>query len=292
MRAHFCCAAAVLVTALVARPAPMRAETPPTDESQSAAAVETPVDPIGTRWVSVSSPWTTPRHNLELIFTHRFLESVQDGSGHDLWGLDSAAAVGLGLTWGVSDRIDLSLLRATAQEDFELAAKAMLLRQSAHVPLTASVRLGVDRPAAQGIADATRPFAQLLLARRFASGWNLMLAPSWIRDTATLRNAWNVPLGFTAPLPRGAMLAFEVVPRNRDAVRDAGRNLGRDPALAWSVAFVKDFGRHITGGHLFKVVIGNSPATTVDQLLGSDPPQSFRRGDVRIGFNLVRDFQL
>jgi hypothetical protein len=250
--------------------------------AQEAAA--NAVDPIGTRWINTSSPHTTPEHNLELIFTHRFLEAVQDGSGHDLWGLDSAAAVGIGLTYGLHERLDVSIFRATTQEDFEFALKGEVLRQDARMPLTASLRVGLDYPNAKAIEDRSRPFAQLLLGRRMAPGWNVMVAPSWVRDTATLRNAWNVPLGLTVPLPHEAMLAVEVVPRNHDA--------DRDRQTAWAVAFVKDVGRHITGGHLFKITLGNASATTVDQILGSDPPQTFRRGDVRIGFNLVRDFQL
>lgn len=253
-----------------------------------------PTDLIGTRWIAIASPYTTPRHNFELIFTHRFQEAVQDGSSHDLWGLDSGAAVGFGLAWGLTDRLEVSLYRVNLQEDFELALKAMLLRQDDRVPLSAALRIGLDRPRAPDIADRNRPFAQLVLGRHFAPGWNLMVAPSWIRDTATLRNAWNVPFGITAPLPHDALLALEIVPKNRDADSAAARfeGAGAHRELAWSVALVKDFGRHITGGHLFKITVGNSPATTLDQMLGSDPARHFRLRDVRIGFNLVRDFQL
>ena len=44
------------------------------------------------------------------------------------------------------------------------------------------------------------------------------------------------------------------------------------------------------GGHIFEVLVGNSRATHVDQLLGGDSAAGFASGDVRLGFNLIRDF--
>ena len=44
------------------------------------------------------------------------------------------------------------------------------------------------------------------------------------------------------------------------------------------------------GGHIFEIMAGNSRATTVDQYLGGDSAAGFEAGDVRLGFNLIRDF--
>lgn len=231
---------------------------------------------LGTRLINVATPYPVDRRELEVLFTHRFQQTVQDGDSSNLWGLDGGADIGIGLAVGLTSHLDLSLLRSSFQEDFELAAKFLFLEQAPRVPLTLALRAGVDRVERDGVADPTRPFAQLLLARRLGAGLHLLAAPSWVRDTPQLRDAWNVPLGLALELPRGALLEVEVVPENGDL--DTSE-------MAWHVAFSKAVGTHI-----FEVVAGNSRAVTVDQMLGGDFPGGFDSDDVRLGFNLVRDF--
>jgi hypothetical protein len=144
------------------------------------------------------------------------------------------------------------------------------------VPLTIAVRAGADLIERDGVEDSTRPFVQLLLARRLRPGVNLLLSPSWVRDTPRLRDAFNVPVGLTVGLPRGYLVELEYIPENRDL---------EESRQAWHVAFSK-----AVGGHIFEVVLGNSRASTVDQLLGGDSAAGFEIGDVRLGFNIVRDF--
>ena len=64
-----------------------------------------------------------------------------------------------------------------------------------------------------------------------------------------------------------------------------GNKLLDGSVAAWHAALSKDI-----GGHLFEIVLGNSRAVTVDQYLGGDSPAGFRAGDVRLGFNLIREF--
>jgi hypothetical protein len=233
-------------------------------------------DPLGILLVNGPTPYTLGDHKVEVIFTHRFHQSVNDGTSHDLWGLDSGADTGIGLVWGAAPHLDLSLYRASFQEDFELAGKFLAFEQARRVPLTVSVRAGADLLRRPGVEDSSRPFVQLLLARRIVPGVNLLASPSWVRDTPRLRNAFNVPLGLTFPLPGHSLVELEYVPENRDL---------DDSRAAWHVALSKAL-----GGHIFEIVVGNSRATTVDQMLGGDSAAGFQRGDVRLGFNLIRDF--
>lgn len=230
----------------------------------------------GTRLVNVATPYPVEARTLEVIFLHRFHLPVQDGSSHDLWGLDSGADVGLGIAVGITPRLDAALLRSSFQEDFELAGKLLVLEQSQRIPATVTLRAGVDRLEREGIEDPTRPFAQLLLARRFGKGFNLLLAPSWVRDTPRLRNAFNVPVGLTFAIPGDQLVEVEVIPENQDL---------DESVTAWHVALSKQ-----VGGHIFKIVAGNSRAFTVNQYLGGDSAAGFEAGDVRLGFNLVRIF--
>ncbi|HEY8022289.1 MAG TPA: DUF5777 family beta-barrel protein [Thermoanaerobaculia bacterium] len=235
-------------------------------------------DPLGTRLIDLPTAYTGGERVLEVLFLHRFQEPVNNGSAHDLWGLDSGADVGIGLGYGVTRHLDLSLLRSSFQEDYELAGKFMILEQARRVPLSLAVRAGADLLERPGVVDPNRPFAQLVISRRLLPGIDLMVAPSWVRDTPRLRDAWNVPLGLTFPLPGGSLLELEYVPRNRDL---------KDSLGAWHAAISKAVGQH-----LFSLVLGNSRATTVDQYLGGDSAAGFREHDVRLGFNLVRTFHL
>jgi hypothetical protein len=233
-------------------------------------------DPLGTRLINTATPYPVGARRLEVQFTHRFRQPVNDSTSHQLWGLDSGADTGIGLAYGLTSHFDLSVYRAAFQEDFELSAKFLVIEQAASVPLTVALRAGADLLRRPGVADSDRPFAQLLLARRLGRGVNLLVSPSWVADTPRLKDAVNVPLGLTFPLPGGRLVELEYVPRNRDL--DASRH-------AWHVAVSKAL-----GGHIFEVLVGNSRATTVDQILGGDSAAGFEEDDVRLGFNIVRYF--
>lgn len=259
---------ALLVTALLAAH-PTAAQEEGTDR---------PVrrDPLGTILINGATPYTLGERKIEVLFTHRFQQSINDGDSHNLWGLDSGADVGIGLAWGATPRLDLSLYRASFQEDFEVAGKFLALEQSRRIPLSVAARAGIDHLRRPGVEDPTRPFVQLLLARKIAPGVNLLVSPSWVRDTPRLRNAFNVPLGLTFPLPGDQLIEIEYIPASRDL--DDSRD-------AWHVALSKK-----VGGHIFEIVLGDSRASTVDQMLGGDFAGGFKTRDVRLGFNIVRDF--
>ena len=233
-------------------------------------------DPLGTRLINGATPYPVAARRLEVVFTHRFHQSINDGSSHDLWGLDSGADTGIGLAYGVTSRLDLSLYRVSFQEDYELASKLLLFEQGDRRPLTLAVRAGADLLRRPGVPDSSRPFVQLLLARRLRPGVSLLVSPSWVADTPSLKNAFNVPLGLTFPLPGDQLVELEYVPANHDL--DGSR-------AAWHAALSKAI-----GGHIFEIVLGNSRATSVDQMLGGDSAAGFEKKDVRLGFNIVRNF--
>lgn len=234
-------------------------------------------DPLGTILINGPTPYTLGSERLEVLFTHRFQQPVnQGGNSHNLWGLDNGADVGLGLAWGVTQHLDLSVYRESFQEDFEIAGKYLVFEQAPRLPLTLAVRAGLDYLRRPGVDDPSRPFAQILLARKLAPGINLLASPSWVRDTPQLRNAFNVPLGLTFPFPGQSLIEIEYIPANRDL---------HGSLDAWHVALSKS-----VGGHIFEIVAGNSRATTVDQMLGGDSAAGFQKRDVRLGFNIIRDF--
>ncbi len=228
---------------------------------------------LGTRFINAPTPFTVGHRRFELLFAHRFHQTVEDGDEHNLWGLDSGADIGIGVSYGVTSHLDVGVFRSSFQENFELSAKYLVAEQSPRVPLSVGFRLGADLLRQERVEDADRPFAQLLLAREFAPGVSLVLSPSWVRDTPRLRDAFNVPVGVTFSI-KHSLFELEWIPANQDL--DESED-------AWHVAISRQI-----GGHIFEVMVGNSRATTVDQYLGGDFAGGFKSGDVRLGFNLFR----
>jgi hypothetical protein len=193
-------------------------------------------DPLGTRLINTATPFPVKERTLEVMFTHRFQQAIQDGDSHNLWGLDSGSDVGIGFGWGLTSRADVSLLRSSFQEDYELSGKLLVLEQSPRRPVSLAARLGIDHLGREGAIDPDRPFAQVIVSRRFVlgntTGFNLQLAPSWVRDTERLHNAFNVPLGLAFSFPKGRAIEIEIIPKNRDLDGSLGGSV-----TAWHAAF-------------------------------------------------------
>lgn len=241
-----------------------------------ATAQAAPQPELSSRLVNLPTHLTIGASTIQVIFTHRFSQTVDDAGGYDLLGLDSAADIGIGLGMGIGRSLEVELYRSSFLKELEGSAKWTVVRQGTAFPFGVAVRGGADYRGATGIDERWSAFAQVVLARRFGDGLDVFVVPMFATDTPTLENAANVGLGFALHLPRHWDLQAEVIAENADA---------RGGEWAWSVGFNKR-----VGGHAFLIYLGNSPATTADLLVGSDDPVAFKRGDVRLGFNLVRRF--
>src|SRR6266550_4632406 len=100
----------------------------------------TPITPIplGDTYLSLPSSHIAGNGSWEVKFTHRFNQSLDQGSLsdrlHSLWGLDSNADVGIGLSYAVKPDLQFSFYRSNALDDIELAAKYLVIQQAAAVP--------------------------------------------------------------------------------------------------------------------------------------------------------------
>jgi hypothetical protein len=231
---------------------------------------------VGSRLVNVPTHLGPGLYTFEVLFTHRFTETVSQAGGYDLLGFDSAADIGLGLGFGLGDDWTVDLYRSSFEKQLEASLKWTALWQGKGMPLGLGVRVGSDYRGANGIDDRWAGFAQLIASRRFGSRLDVFVVPSYVSDTPTLRNAANVLLGLAYRMGKGWSVAAEGIPANRDA---------KNAKVAWDAAIVKRI-----PGHEFLIYFGNSRATTTDLMVGSDIPGGFETGDVRIGFNLVRRF--
>jgi uncharacterized beta barrel domain-containing protein DUF5777 len=257
----------------------------------------TPVTPLplGDVLLTLPSSHMPSRGVWEVKFTHRFNQSIDQGSFsdrlHSLFGLDSNADVGLGLSYVARPDVQFSLYRSNALDDIEFGAKYLVFQQAPAIPITAALRAGVDWRTERDVSDRTSLFGQAILSRQFGRWAELTLIPTFVTDAgravsgttsvALFQHAFNVPVGISVKLRESLSAVGEVVPRNRDLPSSL-----RGGYFAWSAGL-----KSVIGGHYFELLVTNSNATHVDQYVTSTYMGSpLRRGDLHLGFNIERRF--
>lgn len=228
------------------------------------------------RLINYPTHLVLPPSTLQVLFTHRFTQSISEAGAGNLWGLDSAADIGLGLGLGFGHNLEAQIYRSSFLKQYELSGKWTALRQGSGSPVGVALRLGTDYRSATGVKDRWSYFGQVVVARRAAPWVDLFLVPTYASDTPTLLNAFNLGFGASFHLPGIWDIVTEVTPANRDT---------QGASVAWSVGF-----NIRLPGHDFLIYLGNSRATVADLIAGSDIPGGFKGSDVRLGFNLLRRF--
>jgi hypothetical protein len=231
------------------------------------------------------SPW-------EIKFTHRFSQSADQGTSsdriHSLFGLDSSADIGLGLSWAPRPDLQLSLYRSNVLDDIETSVKFVGFEQAPALPLSIALRGGADWRTEKNVLDRSSLFAQAIIARRFGRRLEIFIVPTYVTNAgraasgsgALFKRAGNVPAGFALMVGEGLSVVGEFVPRNRDLPSTVRADIG------WSLGF-----KRAIGGHSFEILVTDLPATHVDQYTTTTyQGNGVRRGDLHLGFNIERRF--
>jgi hypothetical protein len=271
--------------AAAAQDAPKTPDQPPKDAKPAAAKAEAPAEDaeeigawVGNRFLQTASPFVNDKGIFEAVFNHRFYSSIVDSGGSRLFGLDNGAAVFLSMDCAILKNLSVQIGRATLDGDYELSAKATVLRPTASLPIAVGVRGGVNWLTANYFQRQSSGFAQVLVAGSLANDRVVLAAaPSYARRSPYRDEVINVPLVAAVKITHSVYAMAEYVPK-----------YGRDEWKAqWSVGVFKDIYHH-----RFGLWIGNSGATTVDQMLASDYNGGVTDSNIRIGFNLMRQFDL
>ncbi len=235
-----------------------------------------------------------PGRTWEVKFTHRFNQSLDQGSFrdriHSLYGLDSNADVGIGLSYVARPDLQFSFYRSNALDDIEIGAKYLLFQQAPAIPFTAALRAGGDWRTEGDLDDRTSAFAQAIVSRQFGRRVEVTAIPTYVTNAgravsgsasvALFKNSFNVPIGIAVMLQESLSVVGEVTPRNRDLPADM------HGYFAWSVGL-----KRVIGGHYFELLVTNSNATHADQYVTSTYMGSpLRSGDLHLGFNIERRF--
>jgi len=230
---------------------------------------------------SLPTTMRMPAHAFDFRLTHRFTRPIDSGSTgdffRDLFGLDSAARIGLELRYGLRPGTQLAIYR-TNDRAIQLSAQQTVFRQ------TETRWIGIDAfVAVDGADNFTEDYATTVggvVSHVFANKaavyahpiyvWNLLQVP--VPDGTP---DWSAILGLGIRYRLGASKVY--------LVAEAAPQLGG----------VKDGADHVTfaverraGAHMFQFTVTNNLGTSMRQVArgGVNP------GDWYVGFNLTRRF--
>ncbi len=257
--------------------------------AQDARTAEAPRPPEGSRIINLPSAEVPAKGTLGVLFTHRFSQSLDEADFHNFFTFDSDADISLGISYSPLTNLDLSLDRSWSQDDYELAAKYRFLSVAEGRPLALSLRVGGNARTEEGIEDRYAFFAQGIASVAIGSRVRLTVIPTYVSNTPLFRDVFNVPVALSIAITRSINVQGEFYPKNQDftELRATATAPARETHAGWVVALEKTVLRH-----RFAFTFGNLRATTVDQYAGSDFAGGLPKGNVYVGFNLVRQWKL
>ncbi|MEQ1586097.1 MAG: DUF5777 family beta-barrel protein [Cyclobacteriaceae bacterium] len=245
----------------------------------------------GSRLINGQTIETRYKGELEFIFAHRF--GPMNGGLYELYGLDQAY-VRIGLEYGLSDRLGVGIGRNSVDKTVDGFLRYKALRQSkAGMPisLTAFGIMAVktspkDEDAGYDITfqDRTSYTAQLLIARKFTPALSLQLMPSFVHKNTvdqSIEDNDQIALGVGGRIKVSRSVALTTEYYYRFNVHDSNPYYN-------SIGFGVDIE---TGGHVFQIVITNSRGLT-ERAFITETTGEFFDGDIHLGFNVTRIFQL
>ena len=262
------------------------------EQSQKPAVEYTEQTFKGTRLVNGQSVESKGRGELEFIFAHRF--GPVKGGFYELFGLDQAQ-VRLGLEYGITDRFGVGFGRNSFDKTMDAFVRYKALRQSSgarQVPVTvtafanAAYKSAPKKSADPSLTteDRLSYTTQLLIARKFSSALSLQLMPTLVHKNTVNQTEENndqfaLGLGGRLKVSRSIALTTEYYYRV---------NVPEDNPYHNVVGLGIDIE---TGGHVFQLVITNTRGLTERAWL-TETEGDFTAGDLQLGFNITRTFQL
>jgi len=247
----------------------------------------------GTRLVNGQTIETKGKGALEFIFAHRF--GPMNGGIYELFGLDQAY-VRLGLEYGLTDRLGVGMGRNSVDKTIDGYLRYKMLRQSTgakNMPVTitafgnAAIKTSPKKEDATfdiTLEDRMSYTGQLLIARKFSSLLTLQLMPTFVHKntvdkTIEENDVFALGMGGRIKVSRSIALTSEYYYRF-----DVEDNNPYYNSLGFGIDIE-------TGGHVFQLVMTNSRGLTERAFITETTGQFFD-GDIHLGFNVTRTFQL
>ncbi|KMQ59429.1 hypothetical protein ACM46_20250 [Chryseobacterium angstadtii] len=235
--------------------------------------------------VTGQSTKLTAKKEWYIVVAHRFGD-ISTGF-KNFFGLDDASTK-LGVIYGLTDAVSVSLSRETNMKTFEGAVKYKLLKQTDNTPvdivgynvMAVNTDLDKDNYPYLKFGDRLSYLTQALISRRFNDKFSLQLTPSFIHknlyDPAIEdKNQFLAGLGGRYKISKRISLNAEYF------VNFDNHSFYKNPlSLGMDIE---------TGGHVFQLVFSNSQINSDIGYL-SNAAGKWGKGQIFFGFNLYRVF--
>ena len=268
------------------------------EQSESEEDTYTSATFKGSRLINGHSIKTKKKKELEFIISHRF--GTLNSGAREFWGLDESN-IRLALEYGLTDFVNIGLGRSSFEKTFDWFLKYKFLRQRTGekpIPISAvffssmavsTLETASDRE--MDFADRTSYTFQLLIARKFTSNFSFQIMPTFIHTNLVTFSDDNNDI-----FSIGAGGRYKITPSvsiNLEYYYQVNPNqfqngtIGREDYHN-SIALGVDIE---TGGHVFQILFTNS-RSVVEKGFISETTGDFWSGDIHLGFNITRTFQL
>ncbi|MGY6648605.1 DUF5777 family beta-barrel protein [Wenyingzhuangia sp. IMCC45574] len=244
----------------------------------------------GTRILNGHSVENRKKGVLEFVIAHRF-GRVNLGLD-ELYGLDQSN-IRFAFEYGVTDDLMLGVGRSSFEKTYDGFFKYKLLKQKEQgMPITVSAfgsaayRTLKDFEPGKELSNNQKLtyVAQLLLARKFSSGFSLQIMPSYIHNNTVqhLNDPHDIyALGFGSRVKLTKRMSVNVEYHH---TFNPLESINATNSLAFGVDIE-------TGGHVFQIILSNS-ITMVEKGFITENTDRFFDGDIHLGFNISRAFQV
>lgn len=220
-----------------------------------------------------------------IVVAHRFGD-ISTGF-KNFFGLDDASTK-LGVIYGVTDGLSLSLSRETNMKTFEFGAKYKLLKQNENFPvevvgyhvMAANTDLDKDNYPHLQFGDRLSYLTQALICRRFNDRFSLQLSSSYVHKNLyepgiENNNQFLAGLGGRYKISKRISINAEYFANFDD------HSFYRNPlSLGMDIE---------TGGHVFQLLFSNSQLNSDIGYL-TNATGKWEKGQIFFGFNLYRVF--
>jgi len=220
-----------------------------------------------------------------IVVAHRFGD-ISTGF-KNFFGLDDASTK-LGVIYGVTDGLSLSLSRETNMKTFEFGAKYKLLKQNENFPvevvgyhvMAANTDLDKDNYPHLQFGDRLSYLTQALISRRFNDRFSLQLSSSYVHKNLyepgiENNNQFLAGLGGRYKISKRISINAEYFANFDD------HSFYRNPlSLGMDIE---------TGGHVFQLLFSNSQLNSDIGYL-TNATGKWEKGQIFFGFNLYRVF--
>jgi hypothetical protein len=244
------------------------------------------------RIVNGQSTLNPTKGSLFFMISHQF-GSINEG-GYNFFGLDRST-IRLGFEYGINDYLGVGIGRSSMNKTFDGFIKFKLLNQKTgahHTPisLTFYSNLAItslkwtDPDINYSFKNRVAMVSQLLISSKLNSTFSIQLSPTYIRQNPILstiedKNTFALGLSGRKKLSKMGSLVFEYFYLFPGYAADHFEN-------SLSIGFNIE-----TLGHIFQVFLTNSQGLYENSFI-THTNGKWLNGDIHIGFNIVREFQI